>query len=219
MVDVRESGPQDDRFPDPRYYGLVTAQVVNNEDARGLGRVRVTVPGLIAAPGSAWALPMGNLGGGSAQRGQFFVPKVGATVYVWFLDGDVDKPVYLPGHYGIPGGVSQAPTDVVDAFNEPLEDGGGPSAPPQVITLVETEFFSVTFDEREGKKRLILYFKSKGQVADGSGLMFEFDAEQGTWAISAPSALILRSIGLIDIRSLVLQLNERKVLPILGRHI
>lgn len=200
--------PEDDRFPDVRYYTIMEGTVIDNEDPRGLGRVRVTVPGLIEAPGSAWALPAG-MGGGKAQRGHFDVPEKEAGVYVFFLGGDVDKPRYFTGHFGAPAGEADTPTDAKAAFAE-----DGKTAPPKVKTW-ETEKFAITFDDRDEKSRFFLYAKNQGQdLIGGNALMIEFDNEQGTCAISAPAGIVLRSLGIIDIDGLVINIKGRKVLDI-----
>lgn len=73
-----------------RLDGLHVGEVVDREDPEGLGRVRVRIPGLVE-PASAWAWPLGTLGGGSDRRGFFCVPEKGAEVGVLFHQGDVGK--------------------------------------------------------------------------------------------------------------------------------
>src|SRR5215831_13124728 len=75
---------------DPRYTALYIGHVVDRADPEGLGRVRVRIPGLVE-PASAWAYPLGTLGGGSDRRGFFCVPEQGAEVGVLFCQGDVGK--------------------------------------------------------------------------------------------------------------------------------
>lgn len=101
-----------DHDGEPRYYGFYYAFVVENVDPEGLGRVRVTIPGLVE-PASAWAIPIG-FGGGSAQNGGWDVPKVGAGVGVMFHAGDIDEPVYFHGWYGR----GQTPTPAKEASVE-----------------------------------------------------------------------------------------------------
>ena len=202
--------PDDERFPDPRYYTIMEGSVVNNEDPRGLGRVRVAVPGLIEDPGSAWAYPAG-MGGGAAKRGHFDVPAKGAGVYVFFLGGDVDKPRYFTGHFGAPDGESEAPTPAIEALAE-----DGPSGPPQV-KVWESEKFAVTLDDRPDKSRFYVYATNRDQSQDligGNALMLELDNEQGTLALSAPAGVVIRSLGIVDIDGLIVNIKGRKVLDI-----
>src|SRR6185503_13488238 len=98
---VRRRGSRDmnDDFdaPDQRLLGLHVGHVVDRADPLKLGRVRIRIPGLIQAA-SAWAFPLGTLGGGSDRRGFFAVPEDGAEVGVLFQEGDVERPYYLSGH-------------------------------------------------------------------------------------------------------------------------
>lgn len=202
--------PDDDQYPDPRYYTIMEGTVVDNADPRGIGRVRFTVPGLIDTPGSSWAFPAA-MGGGVAKRGMFDVPSVGAAVYAFFLGGDVDKPRYFTGHFGAPNGERDTPTDADTAF---VDDG--PSGPPQV-KVWQTEKFSLAFDDREGRSRMYVYATGREDNQDligGNALMLELDNEQGTIALSAPAGIVLRSQGIIDIDGLVVQIRGRKVLNI-----
>src|SRR5215471_17336448 len=96
-----------------RYLGLYVGVVVKRDDDEKLGRVRVRVPGLIE-PASAWAFPLGTVGGGSDARGFYAVPEVGAEVGVLFHQGDVDHPYYLCGHWGKPDGRTEVPTPIRD---------------------------------------------------------------------------------------------------------
>ena len=99
-----------------QHLGLYVGEVVDRADPEGLGRVRVRIPGLIE-PASAWAFPLGTLGGGTDRRGFFAVPERGAEVGVLFHQGDVDHPFYLAGHWGKPDGLdaqSGCKTDAED---------------------------------------------------------------------------------------------------------
>lgn len=83
----------DDDFQlhDTRLPGMYVGYVTTRDDPEQLGRVRVCIPGVLE-PESAWAWPLGTLGGGSRNRGFFAVPEQGAEVAVFFNQGDVDAP-------------------------------------------------------------------------------------------------------------------------------
>jgi len=83
------------------YGGLVE----NNKDPLKLGRVKVRVPhvygstgggsGFVATNDLPWALPAGMPAGGSARSGGFSqLPDVGDKVWVRFLDGEPEKPIW-----------------------------------------------------------------------------------------------------------------------------
>jgi len=90
------------RDPD-RLDGLYVGTVVrvendpddpNAETLPRMGRLKFVIPGLIE-PESVWALPFGA--GGSPAWGRNVIPPKGADVYVMFINGDPDQPVWAPG--------------------------------------------------------------------------------------------------------------------------
>jgi len=180
---------------DPRYTALYIGQVVDREDPESFGRVRVRIPGLVE-PASAWAFPLGTLGGGSDRRGFFAVPEKGAEVGVLFHQGDVDHPYYLAGHWGKPGGSSEVP--------EPVRGLAKDEAPQ--VRAFETERFLLAFDDRSGKEALVIKDKKSGD-------QIEFDGAAMGITIKATAALLLKADGLVSIEAPSVQINGRIVLP------
>jgi hypothetical protein len=85
--------------------GTYCGIVENVSDPLKLGRVKVRVPhvygasagggGVIGTNDLPWALPAGMPAGGSAESGGFsHLPGVGDHVYVRFLDGEPEKPIW-----------------------------------------------------------------------------------------------------------------------------
>lgn len=190
------------------YEGVVT----DNADPLKLGRVRVRVPGIADDPSTTWAFPVGNVGAGTSQRGFFDVPRIGAEAYVFFLGGDVDKPRFFTGHWGVrPSEGSEIPTQARDA----LDESGAVAA--DEIKVYETNTYVMVFDEREGRERF--YIKRKRDIegvddedlSGGNALMIEMDATNGTIALSAPGGIVLRTLGMIDIDGAIVQIAQRKV--------
>jgi len=178
-----------------RLDGLHVGEVVDREDPEGLGRVRVRIPGLIE-PASAWAWPLGTLGGGSDRRGFFSVPEKGAEVGVLFHQGDVDHPHYLCGHWGKPDGEAEVP--------EPARGLSKEDAPR--VRAFETERFLLSFDDREGKEALVVKDKLSGD-------QIEFDGKGMGITVKATSALMLKADGMVSIDAAVVQINGRLVMP------
>jgi uncharacterized protein involved in type VI secretion and phage assembly len=178
-----------------RYPGLYIGEVADRDDPEGLGRVRVRIPGLVE-PSSAWAFPLGTLGGGSDRRGFFSVPEKGAEVGVLFHQGDVDHPYYLCGHWGKPDGQAEVP--------EPVR--GLPKEEAPQIRAFETGRFLFVFDDREGKEALVVKDKTSGD-------QIEFDGAGMGITIKATSALLLKADGLVSIEGASVQINGRLVLP------
>jgi hypothetical protein len=172
--------------PDPKILGLQIGVVVARDDPRGLGRVRMRIPGLVE-PASPWALPMGLPGGGSVDRGIWWVPELGAEVAVLFKGGDPDVPFYIPANWGAPGGQSEVP----DA-----SAGGHPD-----VRVMAFGAYDLVVDSRPGSKG----FKVVDR-ADGENLL-EFDGVTRTLGISATTAVKIESTGQISIDGLVVTIK------------
>jgi uncharacterized protein involved in type VI secretion and phage assembly len=157
--------------------------------------VRVRIPGLIE-PASAWAFPLGTLGGGSDRRGFFAVPEKDAEVGVLFHQGDIDHPYYLSGHWGRPGGQVEVPEPARGVAKEEVPD----------VRAFETGRFLLAFDDRAGKESLFIKDKRSGDQV-------EFDGAALGITIQASSALVLKADGLVSIEAPSIQLNGRVVLP------
>ena len=74
-------------------YGLYRAKVVERDDERQRGRIKVQIPSVSGEGKSQWVEACMNTaydGGGDIS-----VPKVGDTVWVAFEEGDITKPVYV----------------------------------------------------------------------------------------------------------------------------
>lgn len=179
---------------DPRYTALYIGEVVDREDPECLGRVRVRIPGLVE-PASAWAWPLGTVGGGSDRRGFFAVPEKHAEVGVLFNQGDVDHPYYLCGFWGKPGGKTEVP--------EPIKELSKDDAPQ--VRAFETGRFLLVFDDRAGKEALLIKDKKSGDQV-------EFDGAAMGITIKGTSALLLKSDGIVSIEGTTVQLNGRLVL-------
>lgn len=90
-----------------RYYSVYTAQVIDNEDEKNRGRVKVVVPDILDDKElKNWAEPMLPTAGydekfkdtkTKGRFGVFFPPKVGDYLWVKFRMGDIRKPVYCHG--------------------------------------------------------------------------------------------------------------------------
>jgi uncharacterized protein involved in type VI secretion and phage assembly len=77
-----------------RYYGKYRGFVKDNSDPDNLGRIRASVPGLLGAEQTGWALPCAPYGGG-AEQGVFAIPDVGAGVWMEFEGGDLSYPIWV----------------------------------------------------------------------------------------------------------------------------
>lgn len=71
-----------------KYRGLVTA----NLDPLEIGRIRAMVPAVLGDTETGWALPCSPYGG--KDVGFFFIPPVGANVWIEFEGGNPDFPIW-----------------------------------------------------------------------------------------------------------------------------
>lgn len=93
-----------------RYYGKYGGTVFNNIDPEALGRILAIVPGVPGfevAP-TSWAQPSVPLAG--KQRGTYFVPEVGAGVWIEFERGDPRYPIWTGGFWGL---AAEVPADAL----------------------------------------------------------------------------------------------------------
>ena len=74
-------------------YGLYRAKVVERDDERQRGRIKVQIPSVSGEGKSQWveACMYTAYDGG----GDISVPKVGDTVWIAFEEGDITRPVYV----------------------------------------------------------------------------------------------------------------------------
>lgn len=92
-----------------KYYGKYKGLVVDNNDPENLGRLRVKVPRILGEEVvSGWAMPCVPFGGAKDQ-GFFFIPEVGARVWVEFEEGDPQDPIWVGTFWTKPGGVAETP--------------------------------------------------------------------------------------------------------------
>lgn len=70
------------------YFGLYTAEVADNQDPNGHGRMRIRAPQILDAEESIWAKPL-------LPFGHFFLPEVGDLAWLLFEGGELDNPVWL----------------------------------------------------------------------------------------------------------------------------
>lgn len=78
-----------------RFYGVTIAEVTNNKDEEGLGRVKVKFPWLSDTDESFWARILTPMAG--KAYGMYFLPEVGDEVLVAFEHGMIEFPYILGG--------------------------------------------------------------------------------------------------------------------------
>lgn len=82
-----------------KYYGKYKGTVVNNIDPKQLGRIQVQVAEVNGLVPGTWAMPCFPIAG--KQEGVFWVPQIGAGVWVEFEHGEPSKPIWVGGFWGL----------------------------------------------------------------------------------------------------------------------
>ena len=104
------------------FNGLFRGTVINNIDPEFRGRLQLEIPDVLGAIPSSWAEPCLLLAGPTGPpMGAYFVPPIGAGVWVEFEHGDPDFPVWTGCRWG-------GPSDV-----PPLAKAGLPVSPNIVL--------------------------------------------------------------------------------------
>ncbi|BAZ37716.1 Rhs element Vgr protein [Calothrix sp. NIES-4101] len=84
-----------------KYYGKYAGTVLQNVDPEQRGRLQLTIPDAIGFIPSTWAEPCLPLAGTiGLAMGTYFIPPIGAGVWVEFEHGDLNRPIWVGCRYG-----------------------------------------------------------------------------------------------------------------------
>ena len=185
-----------------RWYGKYAGSVVDNENPNGLGWISVEVPSLYPEGETLVARPC-------FPAGRFWVPPVGAHVWVEFEAGDPTSPLWV-GTWYITGEVPEA-GDVTPPTSQVLHTPGGhvielsDAEGDQRITITNQNEATVTMDDsgaitveaRGGSARVVL--ESSGAVTvDASTLEINANSTtiSGSAEVGGPGAqeVVLKTI-------------------------
>lgn len=188
----------DKENPEASYPGVEYGSCADNVDPLMLGRIRVRIPGILDE--SEWGFPIA--GGGSAQRGRWQIPKIGADVTVWFHRGDPHGILfYAPGHWGKPGGASEAPTFI-------SADPTVTPATAPMLTGVEDDRYYAVIDSRVGHEAARIVDKVTGDKFELDGRRLRINVKvTGTFQVDA-GAIVLNGARVV--------INGRSVVPFGG---
>jgi hypothetical protein len=114
-----------------QFFGKYRGKVKNNVDPMQLGRIQVSVPGVLGEGSLSWAMPCVPYAGRGV--GFFAIPPAGANVWVEFECGDPDRPIWSGCFWGT-GEVPMTPavaemkvfkTEGITLTLSDLKGGGG----------------------------------------------------------------------------------------------
>ena len=104
---------------DKRYYGMYQGVVTNIKDPEERGRIKVICPEVLGATvESAWCDPVVPVA--YDNGGDFCIPTKSETVWIQFIAGDINRPVYLGGWWSkskTPLGKNYVNTDKIRIIN------------------------------------------------------------------------------------------------------
>lgn len=159
-----------------RTFGKYRGFVSDNDDPEKRGRLRVTVPSVLGAEVTGWALPCLPFGG-LADQGWFAVPENESQVWVEFEEGDVSRPIWT-------GTFWRTESDV------PAEAA---ISPPTTRLLKTPSGHLIQIDDKEDEERFFLHHPAGTELeidkdgnvvlTDAGGSTVTLDAAGGTLKI------------------------------------
>ena len=164
-----------------KWYGLVSARVVDNNDPDGLGRLKIQYFWQEDSQ-TNWARMITPYAG--ADRGFMFLPEIGDEVVVGFGDGEVEKPVILGSVWN---GVDKPPRE---------DFWGADVGPNDVKRIVTKSGHRIQIVDKQGKESIVLatpkYLKvSLIENTDETGRsMVTLHSENGDILLSAPNGRV-----------------------------
>jgi uncharacterized protein involved in type VI secretion and phage assembly len=81
-----------------KFYGKYRGTVTINVDPEQRGRIVAMVPDVLGMVPSSWAMPCFPIAG--KQQGAYFIPQIGAGVWIEFENGDPNHPIWTGCFWG-----------------------------------------------------------------------------------------------------------------------
>jgi uncharacterized protein involved in type VI secretion and phage assembly len=141
-----------------RFHGKYLGVVVDNDDPKGLARLRVRVPEVFGDESTGWAMPCSPYAGSGI--GLAAVPPVGSLVYVEWPAGDTTRvPIWSGGAWPDGDGV---------------QDAG-----PDALVLTTPAGHKVVLRDESGSEAIEIEAASGAKVVlDKNGVQIEFGSQK-----------------------------------------
>lgn len=177
---------------DQRHYGKYRGTVVNNDDPKKMGRLRLRVPNALGPNVvTGWAtacIPYG----GADQQGCLFIPPLGAGVWVEFEGGDREFPIWSGAYISRPDGSTEAPKPN-NADGSTGEIGSDPASRKTIKTAAG---HTIQFDDAAGKEAVHIQDGTHGHrvTLDKSGVAIT-EGQRGHSITMQPDGITLQYKG------------------------
>lgn len=179
-----------------KFHGKYTGTVFDVDDPAKLGRVKLLVQEVgftDVSKTTDWAYPSIQMMGNGL--GLFTVPPKGSRVWVEFMHGDPNFPLYQAGHYSKPS-ESEAPKSSREADSKFSDSKFGDDAAPvypQNNVLETPGGHLIEIDDSEGAERIRIFHKSGSQIQ----MRTDGDVKQRvkkSWLVEVDQDIILRGL-------------------------
>ena len=196
----------DRETPNFKFDGFYRGKVVDNNDPKQAGRIKIEVFGVfdgLNADHLPWAVMADPLMGGLGDNGSIFVPNMDSHVFLFFEGGDHRHPVYFAGAPAIQDGEPDAPS-------ESREEGEYPNN-----KVFKTKAgITIEMDDSENSVRF--------KVKHPSGTNFEVDNDgdytieisgdgtftiNGQYSLDASGEVSIKSGAQVSVQAPLIQLN------------
>jgi uncharacterized protein involved in type VI secretion and phage assembly len=132
-----------------RYWGKYRGFVEDRDDEEQLGRLKVTVPSVLGDAVTGWAWPALPYAG--KKLGFFFLPQVGDLVWIEFVEGDLNHPLWSGGGWCKPGGTTEIPDDVKANY-------------PDTQVLCTKSGHVIIFEDKQDSEQIVIRDKSGSTI-------------------------------------------------------
>ncbi len=135
-----------------RFYGKYRGFVVDNDDEKHLGRLKLRVPSVLGNDVvTGWAMPCVPYGG-DANQGVLFIPEKDAGVWVEFEEGDLEFPIWVGTFWSEPEGESEVPKP----NNADGTEQGSVQAPPTRKIIKTKKGHTIQFEDKDNEEMITI---------------------------------------------------------------
>jgi phage protein D/phage baseplate assembly protein gpV len=203
----------------PRWSGVVTAIVTNNNDDQDQGRVKLKYPWLDDDVESGWARVIGA--GAGNERGAYCLPEVNDEVLVAFEHGNTNRPMVLGGLWN---GVDKPPSPASEAVKDgQVRTRVFKTRTGHTLTFVDESQARVLLETAGGHSLLLDDENTLIQLETSGGAVLKLDDSDGSVSLScngkvsvdaqqeislkAGTDLKLEATGRVTVKGAMIELN------------